>query len=471
MLFSVILVFSLVATGSGRADTGIGVSRSGHFMTYRGAPLLVVGDSGTQCVMQNANIDYVRWVKDCAEAGLSAVHIWSFVAPRQRLDGTVVEPRYGYVYPCLTPWARGTSGPRAHDGGYAWDLQQWDEGDTPDHYWPRLRDLCAQTHQCGLLLGITVFWGWPKHPKDWAYHPFNVVNGGPVDETPAPHATQVQRIASPGIEVWEEPWSEDWPVPMKTQWLWERFAEKLIRDTAPYDNVFFVFMDEHSYSEGNGGDHFREFFQRRGCRWTDWEPRRARVDFVFDPIPHEKTSGRNRGAVERFFREPHKPFLILEGGPYQGEVVRISLWSALIGGAGYVFHNDERQETVHTGIMQYDPNVPRTDSGEERLAWMGHASRFVNGAIRNLDAMKPMNELAGPGVFCLADPGREYAVYAMPRSGPVIPLDMTAGRGTFECRFYNPRSGEWGPTMMREGGSRHEFAKPDEEDWALLVQQ
>lgn len=460
-----LFVFLLLSTACGApAETAIATSPGGHYVSYRGTPLLVVGDSGTQCALQNANLDLPRWIGDCARAGLNTVHVWSFVAPRAQLDGSDVEERYGYVFPGLTPWPRKTSGPRAHDGGYQWDLQQWDESG----YWPRFRALCDGARKNGLLLGITVFWGWPKHPADWAYHPFNAANGGPVTDRPDPHVTQVQRIDTPGREIWGEDWSEGWPAAKKSQWLWERFSEKLIRETAAYDNVFFVFMDEHSYGEGNGGDHFRQFFQKRGCRWVDWDERRADVDFVFDPIAHEGALGRNPGTVERFYREPARPFMILEGPPYQGDTVRLSFWSALMGGSGFVFHNDAEQETVYTGIMGYDPKVPGGDTGAERRAWLGHASRFFNGQSLPLDQMRPMNSLVDVGVFCLAAPGQAYAVYLPRASGPAR-LDLREVPGTYSARFFNPSTGKWRKAGTCEGSAWRTFKRPSQEDWALLL--
>ena len=152
-----------------------------------------------------------------------------------------------------------------------------DRGDAADHYWPRLRDLCRLTAERDMVLGITVFFGWPKHRADWEYHPLNVTNGGPVRDDGNP-ITQAQVIASPGTEVLDEDWDDAWPTAKQTQWIWERFADKLIRETAPYGNVFLVFMDEHSYSEGNCGDHFAAFFRQRGALWCDWDHRRDAVD-------------------------------------------------------------------------------------------------------------------------------------------------------------------------------------------------
>lgn len=464
-----ILAGAAILAPPGPADTAIGASTSGHYVTYRDRPILLVGDSGTQCVLQNDNLDFARWVDDCAAAGLNTLHVWSFVAPRQQLDGSDVENRYGYLYPGITPWARRDSGPRAHDGGFQWDLHQWDEGETPDHYWPRLRALCARAQEKELLLGITVFWGWPKHPADWAYHPFNMVNGGPVADTPKPHVTQVQIIATPGTEVWEEDWSAAWPPAKQNQWHWERFAAKLVAETASFDNVFFVFMDEHSYSEGNGGDHFREFFQRRGLRWVDHDKRRETVDFVFEPVTHTNDSiGRNPEVVQRFYCEPARPFLILEGEPYQGDAVRHSLWSALMGGAGFVFHNDERQETIHTGIMGYDPKVPGGDTGALRRAWLGHASRFFNEHHLPIDRMRPLNGKVREGSFCLAQPGAVYAVYATPSDAPIT-VDLADVSGDYGWRLYDPRNGTWPAEGTCTGGAVLSLNRPTSEDWALLI--
>ena len=242
--------------------------------------LVLVGDSGTQCVTQNLNIDYRTWIDDSAKAGLNAIHIWAFMAPRQTSDGKIIEQRYGYVYPGVTPWSRHRKGPAARDGLPQWNLQQFDEGDDPTkHYWPRLRDICRYAKEKNLLVGITVFFGWPKHQSDWAWHPFNIANGGHLTDH-GQLIEAVQQVATPGQEIFDKPWSEAHTDAQKTQWLWERFAAKLLEETLPPGNTCYVFMDEHSYSEGNCGDHFAGFFRRRGAFWIDSQIRRDRVDAV-----------------------------------------------------------------------------------------------------------------------------------------------------------------------------------------------
>jgi hypothetical protein len=443
---------ALLPAAAGLAFADLRVSASGHYLEYDGEVLLLAGDSGTQCVLQDLNLDYRRWMDDCDARGIRAIHVWSFVAPRQKQDGSAIEQRYGYVYPGATPWARRDGGAPAFDQLPQWDLTRFDEGDDPTaHYWPRLRDVCAQARKRGIVVGITVFFGWPKHNRperpDWSYHPFNVLNGGHLAED-RPSVEACQETASPGQEVLQEAWDPDWPPAKKTQWVWERFAQKLIDDTRPYGNVFFVFMDEHSYPEGNCGDHFAEFFRRRGALWVDWEARREAADVVMTPT---LTAADKNGAAVKGF-------------------ARTALWTFLIGGGHCFFHDDSDQGTPTRGIMGYDPKVAGGDTNPTVRGWIGHASRFFNERVRDLDAMAPHNELVkGGSAYCLANPGHEYAVYSP--AGPTFALDLSAAQGARVIgRWYDPRTGRWlGDARPLTGAGSTEIVRPTDEDWALHI--
>jgi hypothetical protein len=460
---------------SPRMAGDISVSPSGHYVTSKGKTLMVIADSATQCVMQDANIDYRLWIDDCAARGIRGVHLWSFKAPKQKQDGSLIEDRFGYVYPGITPWPRKTTGRDATDQFKQWNLQAFDEGadGAPNHYWPRLRDLCRYAKSKDMLVGITVFFGWPKwntaERPDWAYHPFNAVNGGPVTDD-GKMVTQAQLIEIPGTEVWMETWSDAWSARKKTQWIWEQFCKKLIEDLAPFGNVFFVFMDEHSYSEGNAGDHFLRFFASRGQLWVDWDKRRSAVAFVCSDTAEQKD--RNAAAGRGFRQEPTRPYFLLEGGPYRGDSVRTSLWTFSVGGGHYTFHADEGQETVRTGIMGYDPRVPGGDKGMDKRDWLGHASRFFNQHVVGLDRLTPHNELVAVGSYCLADPGREYVIYTPigSRAGFTVNLEAAAAK-TLNCRFYDPRFGRFEAAFTRQGGGTESFVKPrlESADWVLHV--
>ncbi|MCF6284585.1 MAG: hypothetical protein L3K26_05295, partial [Candidatus Hydrogenedentes bacterium] len=314
----------------------------------------------------------------------------------------------------------------------------------------------------------TVFAGWMKgNSGAWPYHPFNVANGGHLTTYPEAGVT----IDTPGTEVWQENWSEAWSKPRKTQWIWERFAKKAIDDLGSLGNVFFVFYDEHSYTEGNMGDHFADFFQSRGQVWMDWGKRRDRVDMVYDQ--HLLTKGDDRRLAAQFTKSPIRPFFGLEEGGtsgfnYTADLLH-TLWRFMMAGGHYLHHDDERQESVTTGIMVYDPSTTPSGAKDkvlERRRWRGNASRFFNEDVGDRDAMAPHNDVSGPGVFCFANPGREYVLYAPKGSPEEFIIDLGAA-GTVECRFYDPRTGKYGAAFTREGGVIQKFVKPDSRAWVL----
>lgn len=457
----------LIAQGTGSdGHNALGISRSGHYITYKGEVLMLIGDSGTQCASQNGSLDHRQWIDDCARRGIRAIHLWSFVPVRQKQDGSQIEERWGYVISDVMPWARRTSGLPAHDQRSQWNLQAFDEGPAGNmtHYWPRMRDICSYAKGKNVIVGVTMFTGWSKHEYSWAFHPLNINNGG--------HLTRKEDaviIVSPGTEVWKEPWSDSWPSTKKTQWVWEQLSIKFINELGAMGNVFFVFFDEHSYSEGNVGDHFLRFFQSRGQVWVDWDSRRSDVTWVMSNTL--KGTNKNSDAVSGFKASPTRPYINLEGEPYAGDAVRTAIWTFATGGGHYFFHADAGQETVRTGIMGYDPYVPGGDKGTYKRDWLGHASQFFNSCLDNLDAMAPHNELSSSGSYCLADPGREYVVYSMTGSPATVSVNLSATTGkTIDCRFYNPANGESEPVFRRTGGRSHEsFAKPDERDWVLHI--
>ncbi len=464
-----VLLIGLAVTSS-NAWGQVRVGLESHFVRFGDRDLILVGDSGTQCVMQNLNVDYRKWIDDCSAAGLNAIHIWSFMAPRQTRDGKVVEQRYGYVYPGVTPWARHHDGPLARDGLPQWNLREFDEGNDPNrHYWPRLRDLCRYAKQKKLLVGITVFFGWPKHQSDWAYHPLNVANGGHLSDY-RPIIEVVQRIAKPEAEVLDQQWSDAWDDGMKTQWIWERFADKLLKETLPFGNTFYIFMDERSYSEGNCGDHFAMFFQQRHAFWIDGQLRRARIDGVVDG--HGPGRHINRAARQSFQRRPRRPFFEFELPPYRGAAVRHNLYACLLGGGHYVFHNDAEQETVTTGIMCYDANVEnsRRDAVGRRHRWLGIACRLMNRRLTCRSTMAPKNEvLRGSDGYCLAASGSEYVVYV--KSGGRMTLRLEGTAEQYQAMLINPRSGKQCDAKRTSRGNEMHIVLPDNADWVVLIQR
>jgi hypothetical protein len=77
----------------------------------------------------------------------------------------------------------------------------------------------------------------------------------------------------------------------------------------------------------------------------------------------------------------------------------------------------------------------------------------------------PHDDLMDNGAFCLAEPGKLYAVY-LPHGGKTT-VKLAAGK--YQAHWFNPRSGETKKLPAAEGPTWTSPDCPDEGDWALLL--
>jgi len=79
----------------------------------------------------------------------------------------------------------------------------------------------------------------------------------------------------------------------------------------------------------------------------------------------------------------------------------------------------------------------------------------------------PHDELAGPGTYCLAEPGLTYAVY-LPHGGSTT---VKLGPGTYRAEWFHARSGEVIPIGQVRGPQWTSPKAADLDDWALLLRK
>jgi len=97
---------------------------------------------------------------------------------------------------------------------------------------------------------------------------------------------------------------------------------------------------------------------------------------------------------------------------------------------------------------------------------MGYSRAFAE--RMDLRTAVPHGELASTG-FCLADPGREYLVYA-PDGGSVT-LDLSEASGDLACEWFSPAEGRSTRGPGARGGSSQELEAPFQGEAVLYVQK
>jgi hypothetical protein len=80
---------------------------------------------------------------------------------------------------------------------------------------------------------------------------------------------------------------------------------------------------------------------------------------------------------------------------------------------------------------------------------------------------EPHDELVNNGAFCLAEPGKLYAVY-LPNGGDVT---VNLEPGTYQASWFNARNGEALILSKAKGAKWTSPVAPDSGDWALLLKR
>lgn len=462
----------------------------GHYIHYRGKPLILIGDSGTQSIMQNRNIDYRKWIDDLHLRGIKSAMIWSWMAVPQRSDGSVVDARYGYVVPDITPWIRSNNG-IAKNGKTLWDLKRFDQ-----RYWERLKDFVSYAESKGIIVVITVFDGWPK--KFWS-HPFNGRNGGPVPSIislnsllkPVSYIQNLLNLDFIDIadgrdrfwtlydyknEVLDHPFDEKWPWELKNQYFQERFAEKLIETTCENSNVIYELVNEGS-NKSDYDQHWIDFFKKRCDSLImvndDFTPLNGRTTKGVDVLswhsnPKDNPYSINHRWISGFKETPAKPVINSETVPeyYDGSIsadyFRKIIWATALAG-GHIFVQDDT-------VFSFDSNASMKPEGEILRNYIGYANKFFNSSGIGIIEMEPHNNIVKSGnAFVLASVGKEYVVY-LPDGGSVR-IDMTEARGILEVRWFNPHTGIFSEKKTIDGNRIISFIPPFTGDAVLWVKK
>ena len=99
-------------------------------------------------------------------------------------------------------------------------------------------------------------------------------------------------------------------------------------------------------------------------------------------------------------------------------------------------------------------------------------AREVTGAI-DVFSCEPRNDLLGrretDEAYCLASPGKQYAVY-FPRAGEVT-LNAQDAPGRLSVRWYDIDHGRWADADTVPGGRIPQLKTPGSGQWAVVIRK
>jgi hypothetical protein len=377
-------------------DQALKVSEAGHWFEFRGRRILLLGDSVTQGWMElGENFYQEAYLDALAQRGVNVVLLWSYIGILSQEN----DDRIGYDAPELWPWV-------CEDGTF--ELDHFNAV-----YFERLRSFVQFANSRNIIVVITIHDGWIK--RNFAGHPFNQANGGPLD-----HQDQYVELASYSEEM-PKTFDPDWSREQKHQYYLERFSDYLIEILRDYPNVAYEIFNEGNWHNQEKlwafQVHFLNFFKAR-----TGQPLLVNDDYVggesfrqepVDALSHHNPKWDSETSAKEafdyyaneFYTTPTLPLFFSEPVPaFQGEFETLDalmrlMWGTALAGSGFVVQND-----TSWGFDQRTAMASKREQLVKSLDLQGHASRFFNLTGINFDSMAPNGQICSTGVCLLPVP-------------------------------------------------------------------
>lgn len=380
-----------------------------------------------------------------------------------------------YVRNTMSSYAADDPAPFARVGE-KFNLDRWDQ-----EYWRRFRLLLAESAKRDIIVQIEVWATFNYYRVGWernAFNPKNNVNytvaesGLPTEVTTHPTSTENDFFRS-------VPKGKNLKVVLSYQ---ERFVEKMLSYSLPYGNVLYC-MDNETSVTPNWGAYWAKFIRRKAAEagkqvettemWDAWNLSDESHDAIFlhpetytfldiSQNNHQKGQTHYDNALKRRHSIKAQPRPLTNTKIYGGLAGTFGagvdgterFWRNIFGGhAGARFH---RPWNGH-GLTEWGQMMIRS-------------ARDVTDAF-DLFSAEPRNDLLGEReeneAYCLATPGKQYAVY-FPRPGEVT-LDLSDARGTLLIRWYDIHRKIWYPAEEIQGGGVVTLRVPGRSQFAVVI--
>jgi len=360
--------------------------------------------------------------------------------------------------------------------GGKYDLDKWN-----GEYWRRFETFLAETARRDVIVQIEV-WATFDHYRDiWARNPLNPANNVTYTaaESGLPTRVNSHPVRTENDFFRSVPEAKNLPVALKYQ---QRFVEKLLSYSLKHTHVLYT-MDNETSVTPKWGAYWSRFIRQKAKQagrtvettemWDKWDINHRMHDATFDhpelySFVDISQNNHNKGQTHYDNMQKRRRTLVKRPRP----LTCVKIYGADGGRFGNTRDGIERfWRNIFGGLAA--ARFHRPDSGiglSKRAQRMIRSAREVTGAF-DVFTCEPRNDLLGgrkPNeAYCLARPGRQYAVY-FPAAGEVT-LDAKAARGQLRIRWYEIDKGKWRAAEKSAGGGKLKLKTPGGGQWAAIL--
>jgi hypothetical protein len=362
--------------------------------------------------------------------------------------------------------------------GDRYDLDRWNE-----EYWLRFATFLEETRRRGIIVQVEVWATFDYYRDNWARNPFNPKNNRnyTAAQTGLPVLVDSHPTRTENAFFWSVPAEQNRTAVLAYQ---QRFVDELLAYSLAHDHVLYCMDNETSVTPAWGAywaAYIREAAPRadRTVHVTEmWDPWDLGHPMHANTIEHPETytfvdiSQNNHNAGRRHYENALAVRRRTADRPRP--INNVKVYGADGGRFGSTRDGVERfWRNVFAGAASARFHRPTSGIGLSPLA-----RRMIKGAREVTDAFElvrcePRPDLietpAGTEAYCLAEPGRQYALY-FPRGGGAT-LALEGGEGEMALRWYDVEGGQWGDEGAVQGGGSVDLACPGDGQWAAVLRR
>ncbi len=199
-----------------------------HIFLFRNKPTLLITSAEHYGAVSNLDFKFNKYLKTLKKHGFNYTRI---------IGGSYIETSYNNVAGLgynntlapkpgrfISPWVRSNAQGSYIGGGGKFDLNKFNNA-----YFKRLKKFVRSASKKGIVVEVTLFCVIYDQNKHWLVNPMNTKN----NINSLPEITYDQVYKNPSGTLWD---------------YQKEYAEKMVKELAEFDNVFFEIMNEQYYT-------------------------------------------------------------------------------------------------------------------------------------------------------------------------------------------------------------------------------
>jgi hypothetical protein len=399
-----------------------------RYFVCAGQPTVLITSGEHYGAVLNSDFDFIPYLDELQARGFNLTRTFTGVymedAGSFKIRNNTLAPAEGRL---ICPWAR-TAEPGYAKGGSKFDLDRWDEA-----YFGRLKTFCRETGKRGIIVELVLFCPYYED-RMWEISPLNPANN--VNGTPDVPRTEVLTLKHPELLA-----------------IQDAMTRKIVGELLDVPNLHYEICNEPYF----------------GGVTLEWQAHIANVIAETEAgLQHKHLIAQNiaNGSAEVAQPNPlvsifnfhyanppdavkanwslNRPIAFDETGFKGSEDLpyRTDAWEFMLAG-GAVYDNLDYSFTCEHADGTADISAPG-GGGPQLRTQLAALKRFIEGF--DFIRMAPHDDTIVGGVpegavaRCLAEPGKQYAVYVKGGTRADLLLDVPPGKWRIE--WLDPRSGD-----------------------------